>query len=166
MANYMSDNLNTIRNGIKKFMPAMEMDSVRIIFTETSKAVFEWIDAHSLYYQDQTFNLRDSIGVGIYKQGVLQEWIHEPTQKATTKRPFTYNGEKMMVDGRELLMEAISLGDESDFGDYTLVVYATAPYGILVEEGGGKRGTGWWSEGLIPYVTERFLTTAAKYNAK
>ena len=166
MNNYMSQNLNTIRNDIKKFIPMAEQGSIRTIATETSHAVFEWIDAHSLYYQDQTYNLRDSIGIGIYKQGILQHWIQHPQAKATEKRLFTYKGEKIYVDGRQLLQEAISLGEESDFADYAFVLYAAAPYGILVEEGGGKRGTGWWSEGLVPYVRERFITIASKYNAR
>lgn len=165
MNRYESQNLNVIRNGIKKMIPMLEHDNVKTIFIETSHAVFEWIDAHSAYYQDQTYNLRDSIGVGVYKEGVLQQWVQHPQAKATDKRLFTYKGEKIYVDGRELLQEAITAGDESDFADYALVLFAAAPYGILVEEGGGKRGTGWWSEGLVPYVRERFITIASKYNA-
>ena len=165
MNNYESKNLNIIRTGIKKIIPMIENSNVRTIATEVSHAVFEWIDAHSLYYQDQTYNLRDSIGIGVYRQGQLQQWIQHPQAKATEKRSFTYKGEKIYVDGRQLLQEAISLGEESDFADYSFVLYASAPYGILVEEGGGKRGTGWWSEGLVPYVRERFITITSKYNA-
>ena len=70
----------------------------------------------------------------------MQQWIRHPQAKATEKRPFTYKGEKTYVDGRQLLQEAISLGEESGFANYSFVLYASAPYGILVEEGGGKRG--------------------------
>ena len=166
MNRYESHNLNIIHKGIAKFIPVMEKNSIRYIFSETAHAVFEWIDSHSLYYHDQTFNLRDSIGVGVYKDGVLQEWIHQPAAKATTDRRFSYKRYVAQINGRDLLETAISSGEDSDFAKYTMVLYAAAPYGIFVQEGGGKRGTGWWSEGLVPCVKERFLTTAAKYNAK
>ena len=49
---------------------------------------------------------------------------------------------------------------------FSFVLYATAPYGIIVEDGDGKRGTGWWSEGLVPYVKSKFIEAVSKHQLK
>ena len=175
MNNTLQHNLTVIREGVKKQLPNIEQRFIMSIFTLTAAAVFEWIDSHEGFYLDQTFNLRDSIGVGVFKNGVLVNWIQTPSPKATSGKYFGERSDEYAggnnpystyISGRELLNTAITEGKYSNFADYALVVYATAPYGIVVEDGNGKRGTGWWSEGLIPHVKERFITTIAKYNAK
>ena len=174
MINTLQHNLAVIRNGVKKAMPDIEQRVIMSVFTLTAAAVFEWIDGHEGYYMDQTYNLRDSIGVGVFKKGVLVNWIQTPSPKATSGKYFTKRSDEYAsgnnpystyISGRELLNDAISRGEYSNFAEYALVVYATAPYGILVEDGNGKRGTGWWTEGLIPYVSNRFLTEVAKYRS-
>jgi len=156
---YSGHNLAVIRKGMRVFIPSLEQKYIMRLFTNVSKAVFEWIDNHPSYYKDRTFNLRDSIGVGIYKEGVLLDWIHQPSEKATEGKKFKYKNYKTIVYGRELLNEAITGGNYSDIATYALVLYATAPYGLFVELGGpsgGNKGVNWWSEGLIPMVEDKF----------
>ena len=161
-------NLDAIRKGIKKFIPQVIEPAIVSVYAKTASAVFEWIDNHPLYYQDQTFNLRDSIGAAVYKNGVLKNWIQLPTAKATKAKKFAYPNSPYYTEirGRDLLQRAISGGKWDEFADYALVVYAAAPYGIYVEDGNGKRGTGWWTEGLVPYVTDRFLLEVKKLNPR
>jgi hypothetical protein len=70
--------------------------------------------------------------------------------------------------GFQLLQEAISAGDSSMLADYTLVVYAAVPYAAWVDlslgnGGNDKRGTGWWREGLIPFVKQTVQQLVTEY---
>lgn len=170
MNDQLAHNLKVIRGGIKYFISKTEERVIRSVFTITASAVYEWIDDHPLFYKDQTYNLRDSIGVGVYKDGVLLNWIQHPSPKATVRGKYAPPHKEdapalyyTYFQGRDLLNQAISNGVASNFAKYVLVVYATAPYGLLVEDGGGKRGTGWWTEGLVPYVKKRFLSELTKF---
>lgn len=175
MNNALRHNLAVIRQGVKLASPVIEQRYVMSIFTLVANKIFSWIDSHPAYYKDQTFNLRDSIGVGVYKNGAIVQWIHNPAPKATRKKKFKERGVDyasfgvgehdywQLLSGRELLNNAISNAEYAKFADYTLAVFATAPWGLLVEDGKGKRGTGWWTEGLVPYVKERFAFEIAKH---
>lgn len=159
-------NLAVIRKGINATLPAIEQRRVISIFTNVSAAVFEWIDSHAGYYQDQTYNLRDSIGVGVYRKGVLVKWIQTPSPKAIRGKRFSPGADSpyyYTIHGRDLLINATQNATSHNLALYALVVFAAAPYGIMVEDGDGKRGTGWWSEGLVPYVRQRFIDEIAKY---
>ena len=172
MNNALRHNLAVIRQGVKLASPVIEQRYIMSIFTLVANKIFSWIDSHPAYYKDQTFNLRDSIGVGVYKNGAIVQWIHNPAPKATRKKKFAVRGGGYggsdnpyytFFSGRELLNEAISNAEYAKFADYTLAVFATAPWGLLVEDGNGKRGTGWWTEGLVPYIKERFASEIAKH---
>ena len=172
MNNALRHNLAVIRQGVKLASPVIEQRYIMSIFTLVANKIFSWIDSHPAYYKDQTFNLRDSIGVGVYKNGAIVQWIHNPAPKATRKKKFAPRSEEygggnapysVLISGRELLNEAISNAKYAKFADYTLAVFATAPWGLLVEDGKGKRGTGWWTEGLVPYIKERFASEIAKH---
>lgn len=160
-------NIAVFRKGIKAIIPVLESGSVITIAKIVSDAVYGWIDSHTAYYEDDTYNLRDSIGIGIYKQGVLVKWVQMPSPKATEGRRFSMGGKNYtVVHGRELLNEAIQGSDYANFAMFSFVLYATAPYGIIVEDGDGKRGTGWWSEGLVPYVKSKFIEAVSKHQLK
>lgn len=149
-------------------MDSIEKAMIMPIFAATAQAIFDWIDNHKGYYQNQTYNLRDSTGVGVFKDGVLVEWISNPAPIAQIDTPYL-SGDSMLytyINGRDLLNEAIKSGQHSDFAKYTLVLYSAAPYGVEVDEGGGKRGTGWWSQGLIPLVEKTFISESNKYMNK
>lgn len=158
MNKQLEHNLSTFRNGITKKIPRIEERLVVSLFTKVADSVYTWIDNHTATYEDDTYNLRDSIGVGVYKKGILVKWVQMPEKKATQPRNFAYKDSPYYtkINGRELLMSALSKNLYAGMSDYELIVYCTAPYGLLVEMGDGKRGTGWWSELFIPYVIERF----------
>lgn len=159
MDNNLSHNLKVIRKGFKTFVFHTEEHLIKPIFVLTAASVFEWIDDHPAFYQDQTYNLRDSIGVGVYKDGVLLNWIQHPSPKAVKQGRYAAPNAQYYTyfKGRDLLRKAIAGGKESNLAKYTLVLYATAPYGLLVEDGNGRRGTGWWTQGLVPHVKARFI---------
>lgn len=160
-------NIAVLRKGIKETISLLEADTVISIAKVVSDAVYGWIDSHTAYYEDDTYNLRDSIGIGIYKQGVLMKWVHMPSPKATKGRKFYEgNGSYIMVHGRDLLNEAIQNSSYANYAMFSFVLYSAAPYGIIVEDGDDKRGTGWWSEGLVPYVKSKFIEAVSKHQLK
>lgn len=175
MNSTLQHNLSVIQKRVLESYPIFESRLIMPIFTQTADAVFEWIDGLSVLYLNDTFNLRDSIGFGVFKHGVLLNWIQTPSPKATSNKFFNpvsgkYENEmsfySITLSGRELLNKAIADGEYSTIADYAIVLYVAMPYGVDVEYGGGKRGTGWWSEGLVPYVQESFLTAIAKYGRR
>ena len=165
---------DTLSRQLRYIVPVINEKYVKKVFVNTAKAVFDWMSKQS-YFTNRTYNLSDSVGVGIYKQGVLVNWVTNPASKASAPRVITYHGERISVDGRALLQEAInaSASMAATFADYTLVIFVKAPYGAWVELGLGaygdsdgsdgqshpaKAGYGWWSEGLVPYIKETFVT--------
>lgn len=155
---------DTLSRQLRYIVPVINEKYVKTVFVNTAKAVFDWMSKQS-YFTNRTYNLMDSVGVGIYKQGVLVKWVTNPGKKASAPRMITYHRERISVDGRALLQEAInaSAAMAAAFADYTLVVFAKAPYGAWVDlslgdGGSNKRGKGWWSDGLVPHVKEAFQT--------
>ena len=166
MDKYQAHNQKVLRNELAKKTPRIKEALLMALFSTVTKAVYEWIDNHTGTYEDDTFNLRDSIGVGIYNKGTLVQWFAMPEKKATKNRPFTYKGQKESVNGRNLLNSALSVALHAGDSDYELIVYCTAPYGVLVENGNGKRGTGWWSENFIPHIRNIFESEYKKLKAR
>lgn len=157
---------------LRYIVPVINEKYVKAVFVNTAQEVFDWMGKQS-YFTNRTYNLMDSVGVGIYKQGVLVKWVTNPGKKASGPREITYHGNRMSIDGRSLLQEAInaSAAMAAVFADYTLVVFAKAPYGAWVDLGlgayggsdgrdgqsnPGKTGYGWWSDGLVPHVKDAF----------
>lgn len=144
-------------------VPKLNEKYVEQIFKNTADAVFKWIDSQN-YFTNRTYNLRDSVGVGIYKGDTLVKWVGNPSTKAAGPRLITYHRQQEYVNGRIRLNRAI-IAKQATVGrmnDYTLVVFAAAPYGAWVEmslgDGGrNKQGKGWWSEGLVPAVKNAFV---------
>lgn len=135
----------------------------RQIFENTAKEVASWMDSQT-YYTNRTYNLTDSVGVGVYKKGVLVSWAGNPAKRASVANIIRYRGNMIHVDGRSLLNEAIRKGSSTygAFADYTLVVFAEAPYAYWVDQslgsgGNNKKGKGWWSEGLVPHIKSTFV---------
>lgn len=147
---------------LRYIVPVINEKYVKAVFVNTAQEVFDWMSKQS-YFTNRTYNLMDSVGVGIYKQGVLVKWVTNPGKKASGPRQITYHGNRMSINGRSLLQEAInsSAAMAAAFADYTLIVFAKAPYGAWVDlslgdGGSNKAGKGWWSEGLVPHVKDAF----------
>lgn len=141
-------------------------DAVAVeIFVKVAQSVFTWIDSQK-YYENDTFNLRDSIGVGIYNSGTLVKWIDNPTPRATSSKTYTYHGVQYTMSGRDKLEKAINNAHRIGMGTYSMIVFCEAPYGYFVEKslgygGDNKQGKGWWSQGLIPEIRRAFLNECA-----
>jgi len=148
-------------------------DAVAVeIFVKVAQSVFDFIDAKG-YYENDTYNLRDSIGVGIYESGALVRWIDNPSPKATASKTYIYHGQKYTISGRDKLEKAINNAHRVGMGQYSMIIFCAAPYGFFVDRGLGaeplgsgdtsKRGYGWWSEGLIPEVRRTFINECASH---
>lgn len=153
---------DSLSKQLRYIVPKLNEKYVRTVFVNTAKEVFDWMSKQT-YYTNRTYNLSDSVGVGIYKKGVLVKWVTNPSAKAQKPRMITYHGERIEINGRALLQSALnaSAGAAGVFADYTLIVFAKAPYGAWVDlslgdGGSNKQGKGWWSDGLVPHVKETF----------
>ena len=162
------DNKRVFEKRLQMFISnTVDQKVIAEIFRKTAVAIFDWVDSQG-YYENQTYNLLDSIGVGTYKKGVMQQWHAPQARVATESRIITYKGTVTSVNGFQLLQEAISAGNSSMLADYTLVVYAAVPYAAWVDlslgnGGNDKRGTGWWREGLIPFVKQTVQQLVTEY---
>ena len=162
------DNKRVFEKGLQMFISnTVDQKVIAEIFRKTAVAIFDWVDSQG-YYENQTYNLLDSIGVGTYKKGVMQQWHTPQARVAKESRIITYKGTVTSVNGFQLLQEAISAGNSSMLADYTLVVYAAVPYAAWVDlslgnGGNDKRGTGWWREGLIPFVKQTVQQLVTEY---
>jgi hypothetical protein len=167
MANYTSHNLGVLQRRMGSRLGNTGSVVAVEIFTEVAKSVFAFIDSQQ-YYKNDTFNLRDSVGVGIYDGGTLVKWIDNPMPKATGSTTYTYHGVKYTISGRDKLERAINNAHRATIGQYSMIIFCAAPYGYFVEKslgdgGDNKRGKGWWSEGLIPHAKATFVAQCNKH---
>lgn len=153
---------DTLSRQLRYIVPTFNEKYVKAVFVNTAKEVFDWMSKQD-YFTNRTYNLSDSVGIGIYKQGTLVSWITNPSKKASMPREITYRGQRISVDGRALLQDAInaSASMAAAFADYTLIVFVKAPYGAWVDlslgdGGSNKAGKGWWTDGLVPHVKDTF----------
>lgn len=133
------------------------------ILTCLAESVMRWMEDKTYTYEDQTYNLSDSVGCAIYKAGVLIK-PYIPRQQASEYKRLTYHGQRMYLDyGHRLLESALNNSTVAMLGDYTLGVYAVMPYGLWVDRslgdgGNNKRGKGWFSgpDGLKNFALNEF----------
>lgn len=151
-------------------VPRLAENKIREVFEATAQAVYDWIDSQQ-YFTNRSGNLKDSIGVAMYRKGVLlDDWYWLPAKGASKELKTRYHGADIVINGREMLNEAIDMGGSlaQEVGDYTLVVFVAAPHGAWVTLGLGspdpanefkptKKGFGWWQDGLRSYATQTFI---------
>ena len=94
----MSRNTDIITNAIRRKIggAGTSQGMALKIFSEVTKEVFAWLK-NQTYYQNRTFNLSDSIGFGIYDNGVLAQCI-PLTGEECWKKPY-----------REVLRESVCI---------------------------------------------------------
>lgn len=119
------------------------------ILTAVAESVLKWMSDKSYTYEDQTYNLSDSVGCAIYKKGVLIR-MFIPARQASGPSRITYHKLTYYESGRQSLEAALNNRSVAMLGDYTLGVYAAMPYGLWVDQslgdgGDNKRGKGWFS---------------------
>lgn len=163
MKNYVQENISKIHKKFSRLAHVVSDDMAMVILERTANDILEWIQSKSYSYQDQTYNLTDSTGCAIYQGGRLIRTFFNP-KRATTERMFYDAGARISVNGRALLDEAVNSTNIATIGQYTLGVFSAAPYGIYVEIGNGKRGTGWFSD-LANYSHQVFKQHFYEYLA-
>lgn len=141
---------------------------IRTLFTDVAFLIFDRINRDDFLFESQTHNLRASIGIGIFKDGVLTDWVTNP-EIPTTNKLLVINGEFTLFDGQLALNEALGSMDVKSLGEWVMVLVAAAPYALAVDtglegkqrsDGQPKRGVGWWSEDFAKEVAEEFRTKA------
>ena len=140
---------------------------IRTVFRQTAQYIFDRIQRDDFKFESQSHNLLASIGIGVFKDGVLTDWIANPYVPAELKK-FKYKGTVYDIDGQQALNEALGAIDVKGMGKWVMVLVAAVPYALFVDLGLGtqradgmdKRGMGWWSDDFAPSVAEAFRTSA------
>lgn len=141
---------------------------IREVFRQTAVYIFERISRDDFLFDSQTYNLNASIGIGVFKDGVLTDWITNPLRPTQLKK-FIYKGQVQYIDGQQALNEALgAVGrDAKEMGKWVMILIAAVPWAYLVDIGSGnqpsvgdKRGKGWWSNDLAPDIVEKFRRNA------
>ncbi|MBR4983180.1 MAG: hypothetical protein IKY94_11545 [Lachnospiraceae bacterium] len=163
----MSSNYEKIMRQFREKSGFISRDIALSILRETAQSLKEWVMNMEYTYQDQTYNLTDSTGFAIYENGVMIEFIAPPELSAMT-RVITYRREKINIDGRSLLRDAINNMEIASLGQYVLGVYSAAPYGLWVDQslgrgGDNKRGKGWFSTDLKEFALQEFERIKNEY---
>lgn len=160
---FTAHNLKVLRDKIRQNRDgALSVaDSVAMrILENTANEILKWVENKQYTYEDQTYNLTDSIGCAIYKGGILVKTI-VPASRAVEPREYSYHGLRHDEYGRGHLRAALNDMEIASMGDYVLGIFAAAPYGLWVDQSLGrggpeKRGKGWFSEGLRTFAEEQF----------
>lgn len=159
---------NAFRQAAEQKVVAVLEPKIRASFTATATQLFARIIADDFKFKSQTNNLRASTGIGVFKNGVLTDWISNPEIPIISSPQFTTEnlaGGKTsitgwMADGNDLLTEALFGAQMADGADWTFYVVSAAPYASFVDDGGGgvKRGSGWWSDDLIEFIKDSLFS--------
>lgn len=149
--------------GVKSTGILSEKDIIAILEDIAQYAV-AWFDGNGSKYgiQDQTSNLRDSIGVGLFQGGTLITLI-APASEAASPKKWTYHGTQYETKGTDKLQAVLGNIHTANMSTYSLSIVCAAPWGFFLDEGLGpdplgsgnssKNGYGWWTSGLVPDVT-------------
>ena len=103
----MSNNLNIIKNAINAKNKALD-SKVEAFCIVCANEAYAWLETNKKEWKNDTYNLIDSTGIAVYKEGTLQSFLELRPKKAISLRRITYHKKKIYVDGRALLESAIS----------------------------------------------------------
>lgn len=139
------------------------------ILDRVAESVLNWMSEKRYTYQDQTYNLSDSVGCALYKKGVLMK-MYIPRKQASGSNTYRYHGLNIRQSGRQSLEAALNNRSIAMSGDYTLGVFAAMPYGLWVDQslgngGDNKRGKGWFSgpDGLRQFAEKELNRIKNEY---
>jgi len=168
LTEYNTRNRRLFEKGLTEHINKVVERDIDFVFNIVIDSVYNWLEnCHT--WENDTYNLYDSIGFGKYKRGVLWKFYQDKGRRATAdKKVWLSKGNIVTVNGFELLQAAIGSKEGGDFAEYSLVLFAAVPYAEWVElslgDGGpNKRGKGWWSDGIVPYTRKIFSDTVLKY---
>lgn len=144
--------------GMQKIRDSVEI-GVRLAFVQAAQNVFERINNSDYRFGDYSLGLKNSMGVGIFKDGVLTDWVHNPAYEGDVSLSVELFGADMLsraVEGRRALDMALQ---SEAFGgnDWSFIFIAAAPYAEIVDEGfytrtGINPGQGWWTDDFRDWV--------------
>lgn len=140
------DNYNDYNNRIaKKSISSIEFDMNIVFYKFFNNLLYkitELIRSINFEWEDDTFNLRASIGAGIYdKNGVLVNWSGKINPINTLSKSKKYKGNRVYYDGNDLLQVALN-NSQPTGSTYSLRVFVSNPYGYFVDSNPYK-GNGW-----------------------
>lgn len=170
MADYTSHNLQVLQKFFRQGKGDVRNDRLAMeILSRVADSILDWVKDKTYTYEDDTYNLTDSIGCAIYKNGVLVKTLVNPKQAQKT-RTITYKKARYTINGRSLLTKALNDGEIASMGQYVLGVFVATPYGKWVDlslgdGGGNKRGKGWFSgpNGLKEFAGQEFIRIKNEY---
>lgn len=143
----MNNNLNIIKNAINAKNKALD-SKVEAFCIVCANEAYAWLETNKKEWKNDTYNLIDSTGIAVYKEGTLQSFLALRPKKAISLRRITYHKKKIYVDGRALLESAISAYNSNNTY-YEFILFSTADYAAAVEAGGASginRGKDWFNK--------------------
>lgn len=163
MADYTSHNIGVLQKFFRQGKGDLKSDKLAIeILNRVANSVLDWVRDKNYTYENDTYNLTDSIGCAIYKNGHVIQALYNGTQ-ASSPRVIRYKGGTYTINGRTLLTKALNDGEIASMGQYVLGVFVATPYGKWVDlslgyGGDNKRGKGWFSGpgGLKEFAEQEF----------
>lgn len=166
--NISKHNLDIIRNrlNMNNSYAAMGLDIASRIHKSLWEDVSKFVDSGDLSFEHDTYNLRNGIASGLYNNGKLEK-LYTFEERGTDKL-FKYKGENKELNYGILqgLISTIFNMPYAMPGIY-IVYRCVTEYGFFVEHGLGpsalasggnvnKRGFGWWSKELVPFITKKY----------
>lgn len=139
---WVGKNAGAFRNTLAVFVKAQRQQFLEILFRAAQNFVGA-VNNGTLSIPVYTGNLKDSTGVAIYDNGVLQQYL--PTKTATKKQNMGggFIGVKWsQIDGRDFLVKSIAEGATTFIDGIWFVVYAAVPYAYKINTEGSPKGRG------------------------
>ena len=164
----MSSNWDKIRARLAKTGIGVPASGAEELASRLWSSIASWIDAGNLSWDNDTYNLRDSIACGVYQDGMLVKLFTMEPAKGTPKT-YTYHKMRMSADGTRLVKSVFLQRPYTEPGTH-IVFRCPLNYGFFLEYGLGpdkmgsgnpaKKGYGWWSNELVPQIEKEFRRIA------
>lgn len=104
------------------------------ILYDTADAMLRYMESGDVIPVD-THNLKDSTGIGVYIDGTLKRFLINP--KAIEPRDLQ---DGRTIWGRDIIIDALYLGETKYSQGYKLVLFSSMPYAIDQDDEGKNKG--------------------------
>ena len=127
---WMPHNIEVIKKKCKHYLVVDQRPMLINILTNIAQSLINFIENDARIPED-TSNLRDATGIGIYIDGSLAKFV--PAKKATKKQKsgFHYRNE-YGIDGAEYLSQAIADASTSFNNGIWIVLFSAVPYAYFL----------------------------------
>lgn len=166
MGNYTLSNIGKIGSMLNKkgVGTKVSAEAIKPIAAALWESVLSFIDGNNLSWDHKSFNLRDSIGCGVYENGVLVHFFLS-NPMGNEYKYFTYHKNRIKAKGSSRIRKSI-LEEPYVRPGVHIVFRCALAYGFFLEYGlgpnsypngdPGKKGYKWWSQELVPYIIKEF----------